>query len=192
MKELQDRILKDGKVFPGEILKVDSFLNHQIDPMLMEDISEEFYRLFKEDRVTKVLTIEASGIAIAVMVARRFGVPLVFAKKSRTKNIAGSLYKTRVTSYTHGGEYDVVVSRDFLCPGDRVLIIDDFLALGEASKGLIRLTEMAGGTVAGVGIAIEKGFQPGGAWLREHGYHLESLAIVEEMSDDGTIVFRRD
>ena len=192
MKALEERILREGKVFPGEVLKVDCFLNHQIDPVLIGQLADEYYRLFKDENVTKILTIEASGIAIAIMTAARFGVPMVFAKKSKTKNIAGDVYTTPIFSYTHGTTYDVMVSKDYLKPDDRVLIIDDFLAVGKATAGLIEIVKKAGAELVGVGIAIEKGFQCGGAELRARGIHLESLAIVESMSDDGTITFRKN
>ena len=191
MQLLKDRIRKDGKVKDGNILKVDSFLNHQIDVQLLEEIGKEFKRLFEADHVTKILTIEASGIGIAVETARAFGVPVVFAKKAKTKNIAGDVYTSKVMSYTHGREYDVIVSKDFLGPEDRVLIVDDFLANGAALEGLIKLVKDSGAVLCGCGIAIEKGFQPGGDELRKKGVHLESLAIVESMdADTGEIVFR--
>ncbi len=191
MQLLKDRIRKDGKVKDGNILKVDSFLNHQIDVQLLEEIGKEFKRLFEADHVTKILTIEASGIGIAVETARAFGVPVVFAKKAKTKNIAGDVYTSKVMSYTHGREYDVIVSKDFLGPEDRVLIVDDFLANGAALEGLIKLVQDSGAVLCGCGIAIEKGFQPGGDELRKKGVHLESLAIVESMNPaTGEILFR--
>ena len=191
MQLLKDRIRKDGKVKDGNILKVDSFLNHQIDVQLLEEIGKEFKRLFEADHVTKILTIEASGIGIAVETARAFGVPVVFAKKAKTKNIAGDVYTSKVMSYTHGREYDVIVSKDFLGPEDRVLIVDDFLANGAALEGLIKLVKASGAVLCGCGIAIEKGFQPGGDELRKKGVHLESLAIVESMNPaTGEILFR--
>lgn len=191
MKYLEDRILKDGQVYPGNILKVDSFLNHQIEPEVMTAIADEFYRLFEKEGVNKILTVEASGIAIAIMTAARFGVPMVFAKKNKTKNIAGDVYSTPIASYTHGGSYDVMLSKSFLTPKDRVLIVDDFLAIGNASKGLIEIVKMAGATLCGVGVAIEKGFQGGGDALRAAGVHLESLAVIDSMDDSGNITFRR-
>ena len=191
MQLLKDRIRKDGKVKDGNILKVDSFLNHQIDVQLLEEIGKEFKRLFEADHVTKILTIEASGIGIAVETARAFGVPVVFAKKAKTKNIAGDVYTSKVMSYTHGREYDVIVSKDFLGPEDRVLIVDDFLANGAALEGLIKLVQDSGAVLCGCGIVIEKGFQPGGDELRKKGIHLESLAIVESMdASTGEILFR--
>lgn len=189
MKELEERILKDGDVKPGNILKVDSFLNHMIDVGLLERIGEEFYHLFINDGVNKILTIEASGIAIACMAARYFKVPVVFAKKAKSKNIGDDVISAKVRSFTYGKEYDVTVSRKYLSAEDRVLIIDDFLAEGQAMNGLIEICEKAGATVAGLGVCIEKGFQPGGEALRQKGYKLESLAIVESMTDDA-VTFR--
>ncbi len=191
MNFLEERIIKDGVVKPGNVLKVDSFLNHQMDIDLLDEIGKEFHRRFCHKKITKVLTIEASGIAIAYPVAREFGVPLVFAKKSKSVNIDGGTYMVEVESFTHKNINKVIVSKRFLGEDDRVLIIDDFLANGCALKGLIALTELAGAKVEGLGIAIEKGFQVGGKEIRELGYQLESLAIVEEMNDaTGTIVFR--
>lgn len=191
MNFLEERILKDGLVKPGNVLKVDSFLNHQMDVGLMDMIGEEFYDRFKNENVTKVLTIEASGIAIACSVARAFGVPMVFAKKSKSINIDGEMYVAEVESFTHKNKNNVMVSKKFLSPEDRVLIVDDFLANGCALQGLISIVESAGATVAGLGIAIEKGFQIGGRVIRNLGYRLESLAIVDSMNDEtGEIVFR--
>ena len=191
MELLKERIRKDGKVKDGDVLKVDSFLNHQIDVKLLEEIGKEFKRLFGNEEVTKVLTIEASGIGIAVETARAFGVPVVFAKKSKTKNIAGEVYTSKVMSYTHGREYDIIVSKDFLGPEDRVLIVDDFLANGAALEGLIQLIKDAGATLCGCGIVIEKGFQPGGEELRKRGINIQSLAIVDSMDPaTGEICFR--
>ena len=191
MKLLEDRIRKDGLVRPGNILKVDNFLNHQIDPMLMEEMGKEFYRLFKDAGVTKILTIEASGIAIAIEAARVFGVPMVFAKKSKSKNIDGDVWATEVMSFTHGNVNTVIVSKKYVTDKDTILIIDDFLANGAALNGLISICEMAGAKVAGCGIAIEKGFQPGGEDLRKRGYRVESLAIVDKMNGEtGEIEFR--
>ena len=191
MELLKERIRKDGKVKDGNVLKVDSFLNHQIDVKLLEEIGKEFKRLFWNEEVTKVLTIEASGIGIAVETARAFGVPVVFAKKSKTKNIAGEVYTSKVMSYTHGREYDIIVSKDFLGPEDRVLIVDDFLANGAALEGLIQLIKDAGATLCGCGIVIEKGFQPGGEELRKRGINIQSLAIVDSMDPaTGEICFR--
>ncbi|MBR6563701.1 MAG: xanthine phosphoribosyltransferase [Clostridia bacterium] len=191
MNFLEERILKDGLVKPGNVLKVDSFLNHQMDVGLMDMIGEEFYNRFKNENVTKVLTIEASGIAIACSVARVFDVPMVFAKKSKSINIDGEMYVAEVESFTHKNKNNVMVSKKFLSPEDRVLIVDDFLANGCALQGLISIVESAGATVAGLGIAIEKGFQIGGRVIRNLGYRLESLAIVDSMNDEtGEIVFR--
>ena len=191
MNFLEERIAKDGVVKAGNILKVDSFLNHQMDIALLDEIGREFRRRFSGRPVTKVLTIEASGIAIAYPVAREFGVPLVFAKKSKSINIDGEMYVAEVESFTHGNKNQVVVSKKFLSPDDHVLIIDDFLANGCALRGLIYIVEDAGATVEGLGIAIEKGFQIGGSSLRELGYHLESLAIVDAMDEEtGRITFR--
>ena len=191
MKLLEERILKDGIVKPGNVLKVDSFLNHQMDIGLMEQIGAEFKRRFADKPVTKVLTIEASGIGIACFVAREFGVPMVFAKKSKSINIEGEMYVAEVESFTHKNKNQVIVSKKFLGPEDHVLIIDDFLANGCALQGLISISESAGATVEGLGIVIEKGFQIGGTVIRNLGYDLESLAIVDAMDPEtGTITFR--
>ncbi len=188
MELLEQRIKKDGRVFPGNILKVDNFLNHRIDVNLLEKMGEEFYRLFKDCGVNKILTIEASGIAIACMTALKFDVPFVFAKKNQTKNISADVYTSKVTSYTHGRVYDVMVSKEYLNSGDRVLIIDDFLANGKALEGLIDIVNQAGADVVGAGIAIEKCFQPGGKELREKGIRIESLAMIKSL-DNNTVVF---
>ncbi len=191
MNFLEERILKDGAVKPGNVLKVDNFLNHQMDIELMDKMGEEFYNRFKDEGVTKVLTIEASGIAIACSVARCFGVPMVFAKKSKSVNIDGDVFVAEVESFTHKNVNKVIVSKKFLNPEDRVLIIDDFLANGCALQGLISITESSGAKVVGLGIAIEKGFQIGGRVIRNLGYKLESLAIVDEMdAEKGTVKFR--
>ena len=191
MNFLEARIAKDGIVKPGNVLKVDSFLNHQMDIALMDEMGREFRRRFADKPVTKVLTIEASGIAIACSVAREFGVPMVFAKKSKSINIEGEMYVAEVESFTHKNKNQVIVSKKFLGPDDHVLIVDDFLANGCALQGLISIVESAGGTVEGLGIAIEKGFQIGGRVIRNLGYHLESLAIVDSMdAETGAIVFR--
>ena len=191
MNFLEQRIVKDGIVKPGNVLKVDSFLNHQMDVALMDEMGKEFKRRFAGKTVTKVLTIEASGIAIACSVAREFGVPLVFAKKSKSINIDGDMYVAEVESFTHKNKNQVIVSKKFLSPDDHILIIDDFLANGCALQGLISISEAAGATVEGLGIAIEKGFQIGGRVIRNLGYQLESLAILESMdAETGTIVFR--
>lgn len=191
MNFLEERILKDGIVKPGNVLKVDSFLNHQMDIELMDKMGEEFYNRFKGKTITKILTIEASGIAIACAAARYFKVPVVFAKKSKSINIDGEMYVAEVESFTHKNVNKVIVSKRFLSSDDHVLIIDDFLANGCALQGLISITESAGATVEGLGIAIEKGFQYGGRAIRNLGYHLESLAIVESMDAEfGTVKFR--
>ena len=191
MNFLEEHILKDGIVKPGNVLKVDSFMNHQMDVALMDEIGREFKRRFADKKITKVLTIESSGIGIAMPVAREFGVPMVFAKKSQSVNIDGDLYVAEVESFTHKKTNQVIVSKKFLGPEDHVLIIDDFLANGCALQGLISIVEHAEATVEGCGIAIEKGFQDGGVRLRNLGYHLESLAIIESMDDEnGTLTFR--
>jgi xanthine phosphoribosyltransferase len=191
MNFLEERILRDGLVKEGNVLKVDSFLNHQMDVELLDMMGKEFYDRFKDRPVTKVLTIEASGIAIACFVARYFGVPVLFAKKSKSVNIDGDMYVAEVESFTHKCTNQVIVSKKFLNKGDHVLIVDDFLANGCALQGLISITENAGATVEGIGIAVEKGFQAGGAVIRSRGYRLESLAIVEKMDEEkGTVYFR--
>ena len=191
MNFLEERIIKDGIVKPGNVLKVDSFLNHQMDIGLMEELAREFRRRFAGKRITKVLTIEASGIAVAAFVAREFGVPMVFAKKSRSINLDGDVYVAEVESFTHKHRNQVIVSKRFLSADDHLLIIDDFLANGCALMGLIQIAGSAGASVEGLGIVIEKGFQPGGRLLREQGYHLESLAIVEAIdAETGAITFR--
>lgn len=193
MKLLEDRIRKDGVVRPGNILKVDSFLNHQMDIPLFCELGREFQKRFKDEKITKILTIEASGIGIACIVAQYFHVPVVFAKKTQTKNIAGEVYTSKVESFTHGRIYDIIVSKQFLNSEDRILIIDDFLANGKALEGLISLINDAGATLVGAGIVVEKGFQRGGDAIRDMGVHLESLAIVESMDDKtGDIVFREN
>lgn len=191
MNCLEARIVKDGVVKEGNVLKVDSFLNHQMDIDLMNEIGKEFYKRFQGKPINKILTIEASGIAIAYAVAQQFKVPLLFAKKSKSINIAGDTYTAEVESFTHKNKNTVVVSKQFLSEDDHVLIIDDFLANGCALQGLISIVDQAGGTVEGIGIAIEKGFQVGGQVIRNLGYHLESLAIVESMNHEtGEVVFR--
>ena len=191
MNFLEERILKDGLVKEGNVLKVDSFLNHQMDVELLDEIGREFAKRFGECGVTKVLTIEASGIGIACFVAKHLGVPMVFAKKSKSVNIDGDVFVTEVESFTHKNINKVIVSKRFLLPEDKVLIIDDFLANGCALQGLISITENAGAEVAGIGIAIEKGFQIGGRVIRNLGYKLESLAIVDAMDHTtGSVTFR--
>ncbi len=192
MNFLEERIVKDGIVKEGNVLKVDSFLNHQMDIELFDQMGAEFARRFAGKEINKVLTIEASGIGIACMAARHFGVPVVFAKKAKSINIDGEMYTAEVESFTHKTKNQVIVSKKFLDEGDRVLIIDDFLANGCALQGLIQIVQAAGGQVAGIGIAIEKGFQPGGQIIRNLGYQLESLAIVDAMDHvSGTITFRQ-
>jgi len=191
MNFLEERIMKDGIVKPGNVLKVDSFLNHQMDISLMEEIGREIKRRFADKHVTKVLTIEASGIGIACFVAKEFGVPMVFAKKSKSINIEGEMYVAEVESFTHKNRNQVIVSKKFLSSDDHLIIIDDFLANGCALQGLISIAESAGATVEGLGIAIEKGFQIGGRVIRNLGYQLESLAIIDGMdAETGTITFR--
>lgn len=191
MNFLEERITRDGIVKEGNVLKVDSFLNHQMDIRLFDEIGAEFKRRFADAGINKILTIEASGIGIACIAARHFDVPVVFAKKSKSINIEGEVYVAEVESFTHKCKNNVIVSKKFLNPEDRVLIIDDFLANGCALQGLISIVNESGATVEGIGIAIEKGFQPGGRIIRNLGYHLESLAIVDSMNaEDGTISFR--
>ena len=191
MKLLEDGIRKDGIIREGNVLKVDSFINHQMDIKLFEEMAKEWKRLFADKKINKILTIEASGIGIAAIVAREFNVPVVFAKKSKSINLDDNNFSTKIQSFTHSKIYDVIVSKKFLSPEDHILIIDDFLANGCALLGLTDLVESAGATVEGIGIAIEKGFQQGGKIIREKGYQLESLAIVESMNAaDNTITFR--
>jgi len=191
MNFLEERIAKDGIVKPNNVLKVDSFLNHQMDISLMEEIGREFHRRFAEKNITKVLTIESSGIGIACFVAKEFGVPMVFAKKSHSINIDSEVYNAEVESFTHKKKNNVIVSKKFLNQGDHILVIDDFLANGCALQGLIAIAQSAGATVEGIGIVIEKGFQIGGQIIRNLGIQLESLAIVDAMdAETGTITFR--
>ena len=192
MQILKDRIRRDGKIKAGNVLKVDSFLNHQMDIKLFGEIGKEFKRRFADAEVNKILTIEASGIGIACIVAQYFDVPVVFAKKTQTKNIAGEVYTTKVESFTHGKVYDVIVARQFLGPEDKVLIIDDFLANGAALEGLIDLVHQAGAQLAGAGIVVEKAFQPGGARLRAQGIRVESLAKIKSMSEETGVEFEED
>ena len=191
MQLLKDRILTDGVVKEGNILKVDSFLNHQMDIDLFNEMGKEWARLFADRKITKILTVEASGIGIACVAAQHFHVPVVFAKKSQSVNIDGEVYSTKIESFTHKRVYDVIVSKKFLHPEDHILIIDDFLANGCALEGLIDIVNKAGASVEGVGIAVEKGFQKGGDLIRSKGIRVESLAIVESMDDKtGEITFR--
>ena len=189
MKLLEDRIRQDGKIRSGGVLKVDSFLNHQIDVKLYGEIGKEFHRLFGDCGVTKILTIEASGIGIACVAAQFFDCPVIFAKKNKTKNIAGDVYTSKVESFTHGKVYDIIVAKQFLLPEDRVLIIDDFLANGSALQGLINLVRDAGATLVGAGIAVEKAFQPGGDLIRGMGVRVESLARIKSMSVENGVEF---
>lgn len=187
MKLLEERILRDGAALDEDVLKVDSFLNHQMDVALFNEMGKEWYRLFGGDNVTKILTIEASGIGMACVAAQYFGCPVVFAKKSKTRNLAGDLYATQVHSFTHGNTNQVVVSRRYLRPEDRVLLIDDFLANGAALEGLMDLVRQAGATLVGAGVAVEKAFQPGGDRIRAQGVRVESLARIREMHRDEII-----
>ncbi len=189
MKLLEERIRKDGTVREGNVLKVDNFLNHQMDIELYKEMGQEWKRLFADKPINKILTIEASGIGMACVAAQYFNVPVVFAKKAQSINIEGEVYQTKIESFTHKRVYDVIVSKKFIGPDDHVLIIDDFLANGCALLGLIDIVEQSGATVEGIGIAIEKGFQQGGQTIRDKGYDLKSLAIVESM-DKGELKFR--
>ena len=189
MKLLEERIRKDGTVRDGNVLKVDNFLNHQMDMELFQEMGKEWKKLFADKPINKILTIEASGIAIAAIAAQYFDVPVVFAKKAQSINIAGEVYQTKIESFTHKKVYDVIVSKKFVGPEDHVLIIDDFLANGCALLGLIDIVEQAGATIEGIGIAIEKGFQQGGKIIRDKGYDLKSLAIVDSM-DNNELIFR--
>ena len=192
MNCIEERILKDGIVKEGNVLKVDSFLNHQMDIALFSEMGKEWKRRFADKEINKILTIEASGIGIAAVVAMEFGVPVVFAKKSKSINLEGEMYTAEVESFTHKNKNQVIVSKKFLNENDHVLIIDDFLANGCALQGLIQIVQQAGATVEGIGIAIEKGFQTGGQIIRNLGYHLESLAIVDGMNhEDGSIQLRQ-
>lgn len=189
MELLKERIRKDGRIKDNHIIKVDGFLNHQIDIRLLDEIGKEFKRLFDGEKITKVITIEASGIAIACLVAKYFDVPIVFAKKSESKNIDGDVYRTTVTSYTRGRDYTVILEKRYLTSDDRILIIDDILATGKAQRGLLDISKQAGATVAGIGIVIEKGFQGGGDKLRDAGFNVQSLAIIDSMENQ-TVRFR--
>ncbi len=189
MELLKDRILRDGIVKSGNVLKVDSFLNHQIDIRLMDEIGREFYRRFQDNRITKIMTIEASGIAVACAVARYFSVPVIFARKAKSSTLDENAYTSRIKSFTHKDTNWAMVSANYLDEEDSVLIIDDFLAEGNATQGLLEICDYAGATVVGVGAVIEKGFQNGGKLLRENGVHVESLAIIESMGPEG-IKFR--
>ena len=189
MDLLKERILKDGRVAMGGVLKVDSFLNHQIDTRLYNEMGKEFKRLFSDVKVDRILTIEASGIGIACIAAQYFDVPVLFAKKAKSKNIDGEVYTSTVESFTYGKNYDITVSKKFILEGENVLIIDDFLANGKACLGLIDIVKKAGANVSGIGIAIGKGFQDGGKMLKDMGINLHSLAVIKSMDDDGNIEF---
>ena len=189
MQLLEDRIRKEGRVLPGNIVKVDGFLNHRVDVKLMREMAREFGRLFDLTGITAVLTVEASGIALAAIGAEEFGVPMIFAKKAKSDNIEGGLYHSDIFSYTYKKKVTLIMSRQWLGPEDRVLIIDDFLANGEALRGLVEIVEQAGAELLGIGVAIEKGFQPGGVRLRESGVNLHSLAIIDKADENG-FVFR--
>ena len=191
MNALKEKILQEGSVIGTEIIKVDQFLNHRIDVKFLEEIGEEFHKRFAEESITKILTVEASGIGIACVAAQHFHVPVVFAKKTQSLNIDGEVYSTKIQSFTHKKVYDVIVSKKFIKPEDHILIIDDFLANGCALEGLLEIVSEAGATVEGIGIAVEKGFQKGGDQIRAKGVRLESLAIVESMdAGTGEITFR--
>ena len=189
MQELKERIVKEGKVLPGNIIKVDGFLNHRIDTQLMNHIAEEFGKHFNMDEVTMILTAEASGIALSAIVAQHFGKPMIFAKKAKSDNIEGGLYQSDIFSYTYKKKVTLIMASEWLGPKDRVLIIDDFLANGEALRGLVDIVGQAGAELIGMGVAVEKGFQQGGQKLRERGINLHSLAIIESADESG-IVFR--
>ena len=189
MQELKERIVKEGKVLPGNIIKVDGFLNHRVDTALMRDMADEFAKYFDTKEITMVLTAEASGIALATICAERYGVPMVFAKKAKSDNIEGGLYQSEIFSYTYKKKVTLLVAQEWLKPEDKVLIIDDFMAKGYAVHGLIDIVEKAGAQLMGIGIAVEKGFQHGGDDLREKGYNIHSLAIIDK-AEPGHIVFR--
>ena len=191
MQELKDRIVKEGRVLPGNIIKVDGFLNHRTDPELMEHIAEEFGKHFNMDEVTLILTAEASGIALSTVVAHHYHKPLVFAKKAKSDNIEGGLYQSEIFSYTYKKKVTLLVSKEWMSADDKVLIIDDFMANGEAMRGLCDIVKGAGATLVGIGCAVEKGFQGGGDRLREAGVNLKSLAIIES-AEPGNVVFRDD
>ena len=191
MQELKERIVKEGKVLPGNIIKVDGFLNHRIDTGLLTRIAEEFGKYFNMDEVTMILTAEASGIALATICAQRYGVPMVFAKKAKSDNIEGGLYQSDIFSYTYKKKVTLLVSQDWITKDDKVLIIDDFMAKGYAMRGLIDIVNKAGATLVGIGVAVEKGFQDGGDSLRREGYPIKSLAIIDS-AENGVIRFRED
>lgn len=190
MKALEDKILSQGKVLPGNVLNVSSFLNHMIDADFSMQMGAEIKRLFAGEKIDKILTIEASGIALAVATAAALHVPMLFAKKSKTSNLSGEFYQAKIHSYTHSNDYTAIVNRNYISKGERILIVDDFLANGEAVRGLIKIVSDAGAVLAGAAVAVEKGFQPGGRMLREQGIHLESLAVIESMTDS-SVTFRK-
>lgn len=189
MRLLQERIRQEGEVLPGNIIKIDGFMNHRVDTKLMREIAKEFKRLFPTEGLTAVLTVEASGIPLATICAEELGIPMVFAKKAKSDNIEGGLYQSDIFSYTYKRKFTLLVSRQWLGKDDKVLIVDDFLANGEALRGLVEIVEQAGAELVGIGVAVEKGFQPGGKRLREEGHNLKSLAIIESADETG-IVFR--
>ena len=191
MQQLKERIVREGKVLPGNIIKVDGFLNHRVDTLLMRDIADEFAKHFDVSKITLVLTAEASGIALATVCAERYGVPMVFAKKAKSDNIEGGLFRSDIFSYTYKKQVTQLVSKEWLHKEDKVLIVDDFLANGEALRGLCEIVEQAGAELVGIGVAIEKGFQGGGDRLRQAGYDLKSLGVIEQADENG-IVFRDD
>ena len=191
MQQLKDRIIKEGRVLPGNIIKVDGFLNHRVDTALMCDMADEFAKYFDVNNITMVLTAEASGIALATICAQRYGVPMVFAKKAKSDNIEGGLYQSDIFSYTYKKKVTLLVSQDWITKDDRVLIIDDFMAKGYAMRGLIDIVNKAGATLVGIGVAVEKGFQDGGDSLRREGYPIKSLAIIDSV-EDGVIRFREE
>ena len=192
MQLLQDRIMKEGKVLPGNIIKVDGFLNHRVDTALLAAVAEEFKRIFDISKVTVVLTAEASGIPLATICAEKFGVPMIFAKKAKSDNIENGLFKSEVWSYTYTKKFTLIVSKEWLHETDHVLIIDDFMAKGNAVQGLIDIVTEAKCTLEGIGIAIEKGFQGGGDALRDKGLNYKALAVIDEVKEDGTLVFRKE
>jgi len=192
MRALEEKIRNEGIIAEGNVLKVSSFLNHQIDVPFMQTVGEEFYRLFRDEKIDKILTIEASGIGVACLTATYFNVPVVFAKKTKSKNLTDDCYTTKILSFTHGTTYDVMVEKRFIQPGERILVIDDFLAVGNALNGLIELVEAAGAEVVGCGIVIEKAWQQGGQRLREHGIRVESLARIKEMTEEHGCIFCDD
>lgn len=192
MQLLEDRIQKEGKILPGNIVKIDGFLNHRVDTVLLKELAKEFHRLFPEEGITGILTVEASGIALGTVCAEEFGVPLIFAKKAKSDNIEGGLYRSDIFSYTYKKKVTLLVASQWLGPDDKILIIDDFLANGEALRGLTEIVEQSGAELVGIGVAVEKGFQPGGKNLRDRGYNMHSLAIIDAVDEvNGTFTFRK-